>query len=501
MRSFGHAGTKLAAAILMAWLVARAHLQSITIDEAVSFSFFVDRGGSLHWYPAAANHVLQTMLSRLSVMIFGISHLSLRLPTLLAAAVYIAISLRFCARLTKEPHLQLAAFIALAANPFVADYLVAARGYGIATAALLAALWVGVGEPERGPAPLARRALFSVLLAIAFAANFSFAFVCFAVVAAVIAGDWMVRAAGESGERWRLAAFSIWPGLLTFLFLSSSVVWNWPPGQLWIGAKSIAETVRSVADASLYEPNSDLLNPWMLSAAGFLKPWLLPGVGLAAVVYLISLGKPKWEDLNLRVAGISLSVVVLALGIHWACFLAFGLLLPKDRTAIYVAPLVTLAVCSVAAIEPRGRLSRTVRTVLTGAILLTAGYFVSCMRLTYFTEWWWDAEVRQAYDAVAYYHHRCGIQQVPANWHYAPSLNFYIRMSGKESWEDFPHETPYPAGRALYVLHSAFDKDFLAQEKLDVVYRGTSTEIVVAARPGLLGDAGSCAGASLPRDR
>lgn len=343
--------------------------------------------------------------------------------------------------------------------------------------------------------------MFSTLLAIAFAANFSFAFVCVACLAAIVAHDWTARAEAETRERWRLLAYSIWPGLLAFLFLSSSVVWNWPPGQLWIGAKSIAEAIGSVAEASLYDPNPDLLNPGMLSLAGIIKPWLLPGIGLTAVAYLISLGKPKWECLHLRIAGISLAVVVLALGIHWACFLAFGLLLPKDRTAVYVAPLVTLAVCSVAAIEPRGRLSRTLRSVLTGAILVIAGYFVSCMRLTSFKEWWWDAEVRQAYDAVAYFHHRCGIRQVPANWHYAPSLNFYVRMSGKEGFEDFPHETPYPADRAMYVLHSTFDKEFLAQEKLDIVYRGAATEIVVAARPGLLGNPGSCTGVSLPRDR
>lgn len=118
MQSCGHAGTMLAAAILMAWLVARAHLQSITIDEAISFSFFVDRPGPLHWYPAAANHVLQTMLSRLSVMVFGISHLSLRLPTLLAAAAYIVISLRFCARLTKERHLQFCGVRFISCQPF-----------------------------------------------------------------------------------------------------------------------------------------------------------------------------------------------------------------------------------------------------------------------------------------------------------------------------------------------------------------------------------------------
>jgi hypothetical protein len=77
------------AAFAMLWAVARAALQSITIDEAVSYLVFV-RTPDLHWYPAANNHLLNTLLERLSTLLFGLHHLSVRAPALLGAGLYIS---------------------------------------------------------------------------------------------------------------------------------------------------------------------------------------------------------------------------------------------------------------------------------------------------------------------------------------------------------------------------------------------------------------------------
>jgi hypothetical protein len=75
----------------MVWAVARAHTQAITIDEAVSYLVFVRSAQPLHWTPAANNHLLNSLLMRLSTLIFGVTHAVLEknmLDTLGLKAIY-----------------------------------------------------------------------------------------------------------------------------------------------------------------------------------------------------------------------------------------------------------------------------------------------------------------------------------------------------------------------------------------------------------------------------
>jgi ABC-type phosphate transport system permease subunit len=71
------------------WTVARATVQSITIDEADSYLSNVLWSPTAHWDPRANNHVLNSMLMRLVTMIFGASAFTIRVPALFGAALYI----------------------------------------------------------------------------------------------------------------------------------------------------------------------------------------------------------------------------------------------------------------------------------------------------------------------------------------------------------------------------------------------------------------------------
>src|ERR1035441_10020389 len=113
------------------WAVARACVQSITIDEADTYLVWVARHDPSHWEAASNNHVLNSLLMRLSTSVFGVSHLSVRAPALLGAALYILAAYLLCRKLTPELRLQWPVFVCLVYNPFIFDYLVAARGYQI----------------------------------------------------------------------------------------------------------------------------------------------------------------------------------------------------------------------------------------------------------------------------------------------------------------------------------------------------------------------------------
>src|SRR6266700_946885 len=95
------------------WAVARACVQSITIDEADTYLVWVARRDPAHWQPASNNHVLNSLLMRLFTSVFEVSHLSVRAPALLGAAIYIASIYLLCVRLTPSLQLQWPLFVCL----------------------------------------------------------------------------------------------------------------------------------------------------------------------------------------------------------------------------------------------------------------------------------------------------------------------------------------------------------------------------------------------------
>ncbi len=136
----------IAALFAFLWAVARACVQSITMDEAGTYLTFVGRTEPFHWFPAANNHVLNSALMRLFTSVFGLSHLTVRLPALLGAAIYIGGCVFICTWIHRSIGVRLLLFICLVYNPFVFDFLVAARGYGLASAFLLWAVAMPAGS-------------------------------------------------------------------------------------------------------------------------------------------------------------------------------------------------------------------------------------------------------------------------------------------------------------------------------------------------------------------
>src|SRR5262245_6029590 len=136
--AFGIGGPTLITAT-MGLLVYRAATQSITYDEACTYLEFVSGplGRAFTTY-TANNHILFTVLAKLSTSALGASELSLRLPTLFGAALYLGGAYLTVQRVfgNRGEHLLLLATLVL--NPFLLDFLCAARGYGLALG------WLGI---------------------------------------------------------------------------------------------------------------------------------------------------------------------------------------------------------------------------------------------------------------------------------------------------------------------------------------------------------------------
>jgi hypothetical protein len=485
----------------LAWAIARACLQAVTGDEGEAYVMWVADPQLSHWFPSPNNHLLNTILAGWFTSIFGLSAFTVRAPSLLGAALYIVISLWFTRLFTEKWIVRLPLFIGLVYNPFVFDYFVAARGYALATAFLLCAIavpaWCYLKLPNVRNTLIAASVISSICLALSFTANFSFAFIDAAAFLLLLFGALYSarQCQPPAGRRleWQLLAANILPGALVVLLLPSWTLLHWQPGFLFAGGTSLRNTFRTVVEASLYQLNPQLANPIIYAILNTIKPLLIPALcGLAVLqLVLILFGLRKEHDEHdrrlLTVGAVCFGAVAISLFMHRAAYSLFRLLMPEHRTALFVAPLLTLTIGVIASIRPRSRASTICRGALLGTLSLTALYFVMCLRLTHFKEWQYQEDVKDGYDVVAWYNHNRGVENVEVSWYYYGALRFYRALSGREAFASFTNSgnLTHPVDRQLYVLNGAFERDFINAQKLKVVYHGPRSDLVVAIRPDL----------------
>jgi hypothetical protein len=443
---------------------------------------------------------MNSFLMRFFTTVFGLSHLSVRAPALIGAALFVGMAYKLCRLITEEIVLGATMFVCLVYNPFILDYLVAARGYGLATALMLGAIAVFASsirtlrnEPTPGLRLSARCASASMFLGLTFAANFAFAFVACAIALTLLVWSWFIGKAPRTNSlclglrATKLIAVWTIPAVSVNLFLTSYTLIHWPKGQLWYGASSVSETVQSLLEASFYRLNPFILNPLLLPLVKPLRFAVVPAAVSLVLCQMVLFHRRRRsspdQDWRARFGAALLVVLSLTATMQLIAFAKYHLLLPLERTGIYYVPLVVLWVGSIAAVPVDSPAGRWVRRGLVSVLLACAFYFVCSLRLTYFRQWEWDADVRSAYDVVAYYNRQYGVRRVPASWHYVAALNFYREMSGRESIEEFRTATPYPTDCSVYVLLVSFDYEFIATNGLKAVYRGDVSDLVVAIRP------------------
>jgi hypothetical protein len=141
-----HAATWLALIVVIGATVRSFFLaQSMRYDEAYTFLNFV-KGGLLDhfFYPLPNNHVLHTLLVRISVGLLGSHPVAIRLPAVLAGLL--AIPLTFCLSrsLSANNRSGFSAAALVAVFPYLILYDTMARGYSLVVLLSLCLVALGV---------------------------------------------------------------------------------------------------------------------------------------------------------------------------------------------------------------------------------------------------------------------------------------------------------------------------------------------------------------------
>ena len=457
------------AAFAMVWAIVRAHVQAITIDEAVTYTNFV-RPSEFNFLAAHANnHVLNSILAWAFTRAFGTSNLVARSGALIGAAIYIVASYFLSVLIAEGFLLRVFLFICLVFNPFVFDFLVAARGYGLASGFLLSAIcfvaYALTGD-TKSPRVTTACVAASVCIALSFLSNFSFAF----VDAACIVMLYLWASGGETlRARGTLAAACFLPGLFLAGALAGPILLQWKQSELNYGADSLKETFRSLYQASFYE-----LNPSVRELIFIDLP--SPGI-LVSIFAIFGVWRASLLLTHRRLpmfAAVPVVAIATALVIQWLLFRTLRIPLPEDRTGIYIVVLGTLFAGILAAVPIPTRAGEISRRGMTILMVVVGSYFLLCLRMSYFKEWKWDSDTDKLYSVLASYNHACGLKDIAPDWRYDAALNYYRNASGRETFPVFPHSDDLPAGKRAYVLYEPEDHNFLTDHGLKIVYQAPS---------------------------
>lgn len=465
----------LLAAFAFAIVVTRARTQSITIDEADSYNTFAAGPPEAVFLPSAGNHLLNTILERFVTGQFGLTEFTVRVPALMGALLYLISTLYLCWLLIEGRALQVLVYACLVFNPFVLDYLVAARGYALAIGCLLVALaaicTVVVRDLKSRNLDLVCAAA-STFAALSIGANFSFGIVCVVSVASLLIL-----------ER-RLVATTL-PGLLVGALLYGNVILHWPKGALVYGSTSFAATWNGLVLASFFRLPELIAQryPWLVSIQTkqvLAAAAVAIGIITAVAAWLRRGSLNGRQSRRLAVAGFLGFVLAGTALLHFTAFKVAGVLLPRDRTALYAVPLSVLLLGILISIQEPwlARLGM-------GVLGLHAIYFLGCLRLGYFQEWRFNSDTRAIYRKLEALAPVCQTRDAVIEWRYAGALNFYRSAFGESQYNEFQAAyriSQFPSDAKVYVLYGPDAGEFIRKLHLDMVYSNPETLAEIAIR-------------------
>ena len=432
-------------ALLGAVNVYRASTQSITYDEAVTYDAFVvgPLSNAFTGYNAN-NHVLFSVLAKFTTATLGPSELGLRLPSVLAGGVYFVVVFLLCRHLFgRGPIFSLAA-LALACNPLVLDFLSAARGYGLALALFMVALYqvvvILVSSSSSGGAGWGRWVVVSLALGGAVSANLAFLFPAVGLGMAALTLTAIDTLSAGRASLWRFGRTTVLslagPGPVMAAALLVVPLTLAEREHFAYGASGLSGTVTSLVNLSVWHH----FTGWYIDTVGemvgsvvstYFVPLTLATlfatvgiIGARAVRARKSSVLTAQDRALLLLAGTLTITLAQLVAVHYLWDVPY----PLDRTGLYFVPMFVLVLPLLA---DRAGVWRRGSSVVRGCSLvflsLLLSLFLAQFNMTQYGMWRFDAGTRTLYDIMARWPDtgRDASFRIAASWLLRPSLNHY----------------------------------------------------------------------------
>ncbi len=428
--------------LIFAYVAMRTATVAITHDEALTYAWHVTGG----WRDIVLfrttglpdnNHVLSTLLCKISVKLFGVSELTLRLPAILGCLLYL-IGLNLILKRIIPDWRQVLGILAIGMNPYVLDFLGLARGYGLGLGFTMIGLDALLAAFARSPGTIRSAPLkWSVLFfSLAVLSNLSFLLVLAAALVIILLS---LAYGGISSRISPIPYESPWIVLLkillpllplfAYLIIPLSIIHHSKLFEMGGSTGLWADTVCSLIEGTMYD--TPLL---------FGQRWLLE-IWLSVTLLFLPLGlwvlhrsdKQRFTALMVIVALIGI-IVFESLAQH----LLFNVAFLQGRRGIFLIPLfllTSLVLGHLPLAESRWiGMAGLVVGVLVPAALGVNGLLSANLRYVY--DWKADAATRDIMLAVKKKIEREKPSlplHLRVNWNFEPGSNFYRHTMGIES--------------------------------------------------------------------
>lgn len=499
--------------VLLATNAYRAATQSIVHDEAMTWvEYLAGPASDIFQHYDANNHFLASILFKISTTLFGDSEFALRLPTLLAGAWFFWTLFRLFGLLLGDGWLFLLGCAAIALNPILLDFLVAARGYGLAMAGLFWGLyemlaWVDERSRQISQVELRKRLWKAALgCSIAVTANLTFLMPVVVLAAAFCVllltkpektntleppAPTKPRKKGkklapkvsiEPARSYTALLNFVVPALLAAVaFFIAAPIDTAHTRDFYAGKQTALASWRDLIEVSFaYGNATGVLQRVERSWAGFAL-YFFPAITVTALVVALLKARVQRSALGLATLYSSLAFAGSA-ALLTAAHLATGIPYPEDRTGIYFVPLATLAALGLARMLFQRPGWRWVGSAIAVVLVSFAIEFAAQWNVRSFWVWRYDADSKHIFDELEAAPKPANLApeqiRLGASWVYDPSLNYY-RVRRRIVWMAPLVRDGFGGDRQFYVV-SPEDQAIAKLPKMKAIYRGPVSGTLLA---------------------
>lgn len=302
----------------------RAGSLSFTYDECWTFLGYASAdlwSIVTNAHPAANNHILHSLMMKISSALFGDSEFVLRIPALVGMIIYVRYAFGISKRLARRA--WWVPFILLLFQPYLIDYFSIARGYSLAMGFMLGALF----HLDRAARKGRRRSMIWTLV-FAFLATYSNFTYILLEVAVIIGLAFALYMRNELKRALPLLVGAVlFSSLVFFLPLKALVQAN----ELYYGGSEgfITDTLGSLGGRTIYSLDPSTAMAWVFSGL----------ILLSLLWWVIDLGRGTWKKVGFWAVSTLLLTSLGSMMQHWLMGSPFLI----DRTAMFLLPLLILS--------------------------------------------------------------------------------------------------------------------------------------------------------------
>lgn len=473
--------------ILTIYVITRTISLSVVHDEAITF--FISLKSYIEIFSftsfgafAVNNHLLNTILIKTFLQVFGENQFFLRLPALIGYGLYLYFAV-LISKLILPKKWLLWACLALTLNPFLLDFFSLARGYSLAIGFMMGSVYFFLKSTgKKSSFKFFINSIFFGIFSIL--ANFSFITPFIAIFSLrlslaiyLIIKQKKLRTFKIIGQ-WLILPLTVVP-LIIYSLIGPQIYFLKNSGQLYVGGQTgfFQDTVLSLIHASLYHQNYTLIFSYIIFI-------FLSSIFLIAVYLLLQAHKDKeYKSISyLFYTSAILGLIIIGAQLQ---HLLFKTVFVTDRAALYFLPLTIIWIlctldASLPLIKERYKKAAFYSIICLFSLVCFHALLTATLSKTYI--WEYDSDSKEIMNDLVFIHQASPEVKITYwnNWKLEPSIN-YLKYTRDLTWLDWSYRVTPTEMYNVYILLPE-DYELLEKYSLRIIRNYKNSGVILAVK-------------------